>query len=98
MMHWAEGDAAPAICGGMIDFDGDGALTISSESFSSLDANSNLTGTLSSATRTGSTSLVTMPSASVDANGNLFVVYSAPTATLLLDYYLKICYYAQSNT
>jgi hypothetical protein len=79
MMHWAEGDAAPAICGGMIDFDGDGTLTISSESFSSLDANSNLTGTLSSATRTGSTSLVTMPSASVDANGNLFVVYSAPT-------------------
>jgi hypothetical protein len=79
LMHWTEGDTEPAICGGMIDFDGDGTLTVSTETFSALDANSNLTGTLNSATRTGATSLVTMPSASIDANGNLFVVYSAPT-------------------
>jgi hypothetical protein len=79
MMHWKEGDAAPRVCGNMIDRDGDNALTISPETTSTLDANGNLTGTLLSATRTGNTSLVTMPTASSDANGNLFVAYSAPS-------------------
>lgn len=78
LMHWKEGDAAPKICGVGIDRDEDGAYTVTTETFQTLDANGNVPGTLLSASRTGNTSLVTMPSASVDADGNLFVVYSAP--------------------
>ena len=78
LRHWKEGDATDRAAGGAIDMDGDEQLTIESETFSALDANGAIPNNLLSASRTGATSLVTMPSASVDANGNLFVVYSAP--------------------
>ena len=81
--HWKEGDAAFRIAGSGFDLDQDGQYNVTNESFSSLDANGNVPANLLSATRTGSTSLVTMPSASVDANGNLFVVYSAPVENQL---------------
>ncbi len=81
MMHWKEGDAEPAICGGTIDMDGDNQLSITQETFSSLDASDNVPAGLLSAARNGNTSIVTTPSASIDANGNIFVVYSAAIET-----------------
>lgn len=83
LRHWKEGDTESGLAGTLIDMDGDDALTITSETFSALDANSNVPDNLLSAARTGATSLVTMPSASMDADGNLFVVYSAPVETSL---------------
>lgn len=83
LMHWKEGDTEPKICGSTIDMDGDGSLTINPETTNSLDANQNVPSGLLSAARTGNTSLVTMPSAAIDAQGNLFVVYSAPIETSL---------------
>ncbi|MDB9881585.1 T9SS type A sorting domain-containing protein [Bacteroidia bacterium] len=78
LRHWKEGDSEDRPAGAIIDMEGDQALTINSETFSALDANGNIPNNLLSASRTGATSLVTMPSASSDADGNLFVVYSAP--------------------
>ena len=66
------------IAGSAFDQDGDGLYNVNTETFQSLDANGNVPSGLLSAARTGATSLVTMPSASSDANGNLFVIYSAP--------------------
>lgn len=81
--HWKEGDTESKIAGSPIDMDDDGELTITPETYSGLDVNGNVTAPLLSAARTGATSLVTMPSASMDADGNLFVVYSAPVETAL---------------
>lgn len=78
LMHWKEGDSEPKIAGTAFDQNGNGELDINAETFQFLDDNNNVPNNLLSAARTGSTSLVTMPSASVDAEGNLFVVYSAP--------------------
>eukprot|EP00918_Siedleckia_nematoides_P078684 GHVU01172224.1.p1 GENE.GHVU01172224.1~~GHVU01172224.1.p1 ORF type:complete len:654 (+),score=26.66 GHVU01172224.1:353-2314(+) len=78
LMHWTEGDAEPKICGSPFDRNGDGTYDVTTETFQSLDANGNVPTGLLSASRTGATSLVTMPSASTDADGNLFVVYSVP--------------------
>ena len=81
--HWKEGDATSRIAGSGFDLDQDGQFNVTAETFSSLDANQNVPANLLSATRTGNTSLVTMPSASADENGNLFVVYSAPVENQL---------------
>lgn len=83
LMHWKEGDAAPRICGNTIDMDGDQALSVNRETYSSIDASGNVPAGLLSAARTGNTSLVTMPSAAIDGIGNMFVVYSAPIETSL---------------
>jgi len=78
IMHWKEGDTEPKIAGSAHDQNGDGTFDVSTETFQSLDANGNVPSGLLSAARTGATSLVTMPSASADANGNLFLTYSSP--------------------
>jgi hypothetical protein len=78
LMHWAEGDTVK-ICGTTIDMDGDNTLNITAETTASLTAAGDLptTTTVSYAARNGNTSVVTMPSAGVDANGNLYVTYSS---------------------
>jgi hypothetical protein len=78
LIHWKEGDTETRLAGGAFDQNGDGTYAVNTETFQNLDANNNVPNGLLSATRTGATSLVTMPSASADADGNLFVVYSAP--------------------
>ena len=81
--HWKEGDSESRIAGSGFDLDQNGQYDITSETLSGLDGNGNVPNNLLSATRTGATSLVTMPSASMDADGNLFVVYSAPVENQL---------------
>jgi hypothetical protein len=78
LMHWKEGDTAARVSGVAFDQNGDGEYFVNTETFQNLDASNNVPSGLLSAARTGATSLVTMPSASSDADGNLFVVYSAP--------------------
>lgn len=79
--HWKEGDTEPRVCGSSIDMDGDGALSITSETINALDASGNVPSGLLSAARNGTTSITTMPSASIDANGNLYMVYSSAIET-----------------
>ena len=81
LMHWKEGDAEPKICGTSIDMDGDSELNITSETINSLDANGFVPSGLLSAARILSSSVVTMPSATIDANGNIYVVYSSAIET-----------------
>ncbi len=81
--HWKEGDSESRIAGSGFDLDQNGQYDVTSETLSGLDGNGNVPNNLLSATRTGATSLVTMPSASMDADGNLFVVYSAPVENQL---------------
>jgi hypothetical protein len=78
LMHWTEGWDSVNRCGGAIDYDQSGTLEITNETFAFPDAQGNLPANVSSATRYGSTSLVSFPSSSMDANGNLYVVFSAP--------------------
>lgn len=86
LRHWVEGTAGSRVCGTNADYDGDNQLTIAAETFNALDANENIPANLSFAARYGSTSLVTHPSSGVDANGNLYVVYSAPVETAIHDF------------
>lgn len=76
LIHWAEGDTIK-VCGATIDMNGDATLNITRETFSALNADGTLPADVSYASRNGNTSVVTMPSAGRDANGNLFVIYSA---------------------
>ena len=78
LMHWAEGWDSVNVCGLAKDYDQNGKLDITAETTSFLDATGNLPANVSSATRYGSTALVSFPSSSMDADGNLFVIYSAP--------------------
>jgi hypothetical protein len=80
LRHWKEGDTEDRPAGAMIDMNEDGTLDVNVETYTALDADGNIPAANNplSAARTGATSLVTMPSASMDASGNLFVVYSAP--------------------
>lgn len=79
--HWKEGDTETKRIAGLIDVNGDGETVangnLNAETWNVL-TNGAVPGTLLSASRTGNTSLTTMPSASIDDDGNIFVVYSAP--------------------
>ena len=77
--HWSEGMASPQFCAGLIDMDEDpNTFTIARETWNSLDENDVPYNNLSAAARYGSRFLATMPTASVDANGNIYLVYCAP--------------------
>lgn len=78
LMHWAEGWDSVNTCGLAKDYDQNGTLDITAETTSFLNAQGGLPANVSSATRYGSTSLVSFPSSSIDADGNLYVIYSAP--------------------
>jgi hypothetical protein len=86
LMYWNEQNNIKRIIGGMLDMDGDDSLTIATGTTRSLN-NGNLPRLLgadgniidlTSVARYGNTSLATMPSAMVDAQGRIFCVYSAP--------------------
>jgi hypothetical protein len=77
--HWTEGMSAPQVCGTMIDMDQNPqSFDISRETWNSLDANDIPQNNLSAAARYGSSFLATQPTASMDANGNLYMVYCTP--------------------
>jgi hypothetical protein len=82
IMHWAEGMDSIVVCGGIKDYNGNDSAEINPETYIALTSTGDLPSltdyTLSSATRYGNNSMVTFPSSSIDANGNLYVVYSAP--------------------
>lgn len=77
LVHWAEGWDSVNTCGIAKDYNDNSTLDINPETTAFLDANGNLPANVSSATRYGSTSLVSFPSSATDANGNLYVTYSA---------------------
>lgn len=87
IMYWNEQNNTKQIIGGMVDMDGDNALSLGFGTTRSLGANNALPAYLDSlgnrvdlvsVARYGNTSLATMPSAMVDAQGRIFCVYSAP--------------------
>lgn len=86
IMYWGEQNNVKRIIGGMMDMNGDTQLTVAYGTPRSLGANNTLprlqdslgTVDLISVARYGNTSLATMPSAMVDAQGRIFCVYSAP--------------------
>lgn len=78
LVHWKEGDTEPQQIGGAVDRNQSGALEFNAETYATLGDGQVLPAGVSSAVRVGNTNLVTMPSASVDGDGNIFVTYSAP--------------------
>jgi len=79
LIHWKEGSTELQLAGTSVDRNGDSIYNVTRETYSGLLTGSAVPSDLSSAARVGSTSLVTMPSASMDTEGNLFVVFSAAT-------------------
>ena len=78
LMHWAEGFDSANTCGRAKDYDQNGTVDITNETISFLTTSGSLPSGVASATRYGGTALVSFPSSSMDINGNLYVVYSAP--------------------
>ncbi len=86
IMYWGEQTNTKVIIGGMLDMNGDTLLTLAPGTSRSLNngnlprllgADGNIVD-LTSVARYGNTSLATMPSAMVDAQGRIFCIYSAP--------------------
>lgn len=86
LIHWAEGWDSVNICGYAKDYNQNSTLDITRETTSALDQSNNLPANVSSATRYNNTSLVSFPSSAIDADGNLFVTYSAPHEEALSPY------------
>ncbi|HLP32613.1 MAG TPA: T9SS type A sorting domain-containing protein, partial [Bacteroidia bacterium] len=73
LMHWNENTMSSDTMGFCLDMNANNTLDIEPATWQA-----RVSGTFTSAARYGNTSLVTMPSAGVDANNNLYVIYSAP--------------------
>jgi hypothetical protein len=84
LFHWSEEFDVVNRCGALIDADMNGEQNINEETITALNANGEIPTGLDGSTipffaaRYGSTGIITHPSLSMDANGNVFVVYSAP--------------------
>lgn len=84
LFHWSEEFDVVNRCGALIDADMNGEQNINEETITALNANGEIpTGLDGSsipffAARYGGTGIISHPSLSMDANGNMFVVYSAP--------------------
>ncbi|MBR9859710.1 T9SS type A sorting domain-containing protein [bacterium] len=87
--HWKEGDVAPKRIYGNVDLNNNGTYDILTESWAPYIETQGLPATLLSATRTGNTSTVTMPSASIDENGNIYVVYTVVVEGLTSRHFLN---------
>ena len=77
LMHWDEVNGTVDSIAAMWDRNNDGTLELepgTARFTTTFDGNGNPVG----AARTGSTTLTTMPSAAIDAAGNIYCVYSAP--------------------
>ncbi len=78
IVHWTESNPNnAAVVATIPDEDLSGTLDIEPGTFAALQ-DGNIPQNVAGVARTGNTSLVTMPAASVDANGNIYLVYSAP--------------------
>ncbi|MDX5321833.1 MAG: T9SS type A sorting domain-containing protein, partial [Bacteroidota bacterium] len=77
LSHWSEASGVTQFIAGVVDEIDPGVLNIERGTYSGL-INRQLPNGLDNVARTGNTGLVTMPSAGVDAQGRIFVTYSAP--------------------
>ena len=80
LAYWNESltDAEVIATGSMLDRDGDGVLTLSPGTWSSLNADRNIPSNLFSVARLTNTSLLRQPSAGIDNQDRLFVTFSLP--------------------
>ncbi len=78
LAHWSEATGTSQIIAGVVDERDPGVLNIEPGTWFTRTANQTLPTGLNNVARTGNTSLATMPSVGMDAQGRLFVVYSAP--------------------
>lgn len=78
IMYWNEQTNNKTVIGGMLDMNGDNRLSLARGTTGVLGANDAMPAGLQSVARYGNTSLATMPSAMVDAQGRIFCIYSAP--------------------
>lgn len=76
--YWREGMSEATTCAFALDRDGNGQLDVTSETISGLTANGGIPTNVLTAARYNSNALLHAPSASIDANGNIYVVYSSP--------------------
>ena len=74
---WSESTGVTQGIGGVVDENGNGTLDIEPGTWSSLQSGQVPSG-LGNVARMGNTGLVNMPSAGIDAQGRIFVTYSAP--------------------
>lgn len=77
LAYWSESSGLSQGIGGVIDEDLNNTLDIEPGTWSALQSGQ-VPSSLGNVARNGNTSLVTMPSAGVDAQGRIFVTYSAP--------------------
>jgi hypothetical protein len=92
LCYWNEMDPDTVqLVGGTPDLNNDGVLDVLSETFSIL-SNERVPNGLLSATRTGTSCFVTMPSMSMDPSGNIFIVYTAVVEGLSSRHFLNSQY------
>lgn len=77
LAYWSETTGTSKVIAGIVDENNDQTLDIQPGTWSSLQ-NGQVPSTVTNVARTGNTALVTMPSAGIDAQGRIFVSYSAP--------------------
>ncbi len=77
LAHWSEASGVTQAIGSVVDENNNQTLDIEPGTWSNLQSGQVPNG-LANVARTGNTSLVTMPSAGIDAQGRIFVTYSAP--------------------
>jgi len=77
LASWSESTGNTQGIGGVVDENANGTLDIEAGTWSSLQGGQVPNG-LGNVARTGNTGLVNMPSAGIDADGRIFVTYSAP--------------------
>lgn len=78
LAHWSEATGITQVIGSVVDENNNDTLDIEAGTWNTRTANQTIPSGLTNVARTGNTSLATMPSAGIDAQGRLFVVYSAP--------------------
>jgi hypothetical protein len=77
IVHWDEVRRTPQVIGGVVDENNNQTLDIEPGTFAGL-LNGNIPSNVAGVARTGNTSITTMPCAGIDAQGRIFVTYSAP--------------------
>ena len=79
IMHWSEANDKTALIasGAAFDADGDGVNKMEQPTYSAL-SSGNVPSGMSTVARLGNTSCMRQPSSAMDANGNIFCLYSVP--------------------
>lgn len=75
--YWNEVTGTSQVIAGIVDENFNNTLDVQPGTWSAL-SNGSIPSGVNSVARTGNTSITTMPSAAIDAQGRLFVTYSAP--------------------